>query len=65
MVTAVFVGVFNATVAIPFVKATPSTCGVIGWADSLSVIWLIWGVSGSVAFNVPGSAGNAGCEPTN
>lgn len=38
--------------------------GTPGWADSRSVIIPRSGVSKSVAFNVPGSAGSAGLDPS-
>lgn len=40
-----------------------NSCGV-GCADSFSVICPMHGVSKSVAFNVPGSAGSAGRDPS-
>jgi hypothetical protein len=33
-------------------------------SETLAVLVTIPGVSGSVAFRVPGSAGKAGCEPS-
>lgn len=35
-----------------------------GVSEAVALLVTIPGVSGSVAFRVPGSAGNAGCDPS-